>query len=174
MLDFRSLWEVALPFERFVAEARKQKELWEGNYRISRIPSWADRPEGLAEPRYLLALAEDWCVDTASTLPLLAKWAAQIPGLDFRILRRDSYPEVMDRYLTGGTRSIPIVVVLDDEFRELGHWGPYPAALGDWVMDHKPPVVTTEEFVKEKRTRYARDRGETTLREVGQVVERTS
>ena len=52
--------------------------------------------------------------------------ADAVPGLELRMLRRDQHPEVMDRYLTNGSRSIPIVIVLDEEFRELGHWGPRP------------------------------------------------
>lgn len=170
MLDYRRLWDEALPFPRFVALAEKQKDLWEGNYRLARVPEWARRPDGLGAPRRLLALAEDWCADTASTIPVLARWAHETPGLELRILRRDSYPAVMDRYLTNGTRSIPIVLVLDENFEVTGQWGPYPGDLGPWVSEHLPPVLPKEEFVKGKRTWYARDRGETTIREVGRLV----
>jgi hypothetical protein len=38
------------------------------------------------------------------------------------------------------------------------------------VAEHKPPALLKEEFVKGKRTWYARDRGETTLREVMGVL----
>ncbi len=170
MLDYRRLWDEALSFPRFVAEAEQQKELWEGTYRLARIPEWATRPDGVPLPRRLLALAEDWCADTASTLPVLARWAQETPGLELRILKRDRYPAVMDRYLTDGTRSIPIVLVLDQDFEVVGQWGPYPGNLGAWVAEHRPPVLSKEEFVKGKRAWYARDRGETTLREVGRLV----
>jgi hypothetical protein len=88
-----------------------------------------------------------------------------VPGISLRIIRRDEHPEVMNRYLTRGARSIPIVIVLDREFRELGHWGPRPAELQAWVMAHKD-TMPKEERYKEVRRWYARDRGETTLREV--------
>ncbi len=114
----------------------------------------------------LLVLAEDWCVDTSSTLPVLARWVEATPGLSLRILRRDDHPELMDRYLSDGRRSIPVVLVLDRDFNVLRHWGPYSAPLSEWVREHKPPALVKEEFVKGKRTWYARDRGETTLREV--------
>ena len=58
-----------------------------------------------------------------------------MPGLELRIVLRDEHPEVMDRYLTNGSRSIPIVIALDEEFRELGHWGPRPRELQAWVME---------------------------------------
>jgi hypothetical protein len=41
----------------------------------------------------------------------------------------------MDHYLTGTARSIPIVIVLDEDFRERGHWGPRPAALEEWARE---------------------------------------
>ena len=165
-LDFRGLWDQALDLDAFLATATEQKDLWAGTYRLARIPEWARITIPPGKERRLLALAEDWCVDTARTVPVLAKWAAEVPGVALRILQRDEHPDFMDLYLSNGARSIPVVVVLDNEFREIDHWGPYPGPLGDWVKDHKPPVLVSEEFVKGKRTWYARDRGETTLREV--------
>ena len=95
----------------------------------------------------------------------MAKLADQVPGLELRILRRDEYPEVMDRYLTNGSRSIPIVIALDEEFRELGHWGPRPRELQAWVMANRATIPKAELY-PQVRQWYARDRGETTLREV--------
>ena len=57
-------------------------------------------------------IAEDWCGDASNTIPILAK-LVELPGLELRVLRRDEHPEVMDRYLTDGSRSIPIVIALD-------------------------------------------------------------
>lgn len=168
-MDGQGYWEKGLTFDAFVGAASPlYRGLWEGVYRTAKVPAWA--AVDLPEPRRLLALAEDWCADTSSTLPILARWAEQAPGLTLRVLRRDEYPELMNRYLTNGTRSIPVVIVLDEEFRELGHWGPYPAPLGEWVREHKPPAVSKDEFVKGKRAWYARDRGETMLRELGALV----
>ena len=171
-LDFRTLWDTALDFNAFVAQAKEQQELWAGTYRLARIPDWARITIPAGKERRLLALAEDWCADTASTLPVLAKWAAEVPGLSLRILRRDEHADFMDQYLTAGARSIPVVVVLDNDFRALEHWGPYPGPLINWVQEHKPPVMVKEDFVKGKRTWYAKDRGETTLREVISLIDR--
>ena len=54
----------------------------------------------------LLVIAEDWCGDAANTIPVLAKWAEQVEGLELRIIPRDEHPQVMDRYLTDGSRSL--------------------------------------------------------------------
>ena len=71
----------------------------------------------------------------------------------------------MDRYLTNGARAIPIVIALDAEFRELGHWGPRPTELQAWVMANKGSIPKSELYPQIRRW-YARDRGQSTLREV--------
>jgi hypothetical protein len=168
MLDFRLLWQQALPFDQFVAASRDQRGLWEGVYRLAQVPEWARRPFAAGEVRHLLVLAEDWCGDACNTIPVVARWVEQAPGLSLRIIRRDEHPEVMDRYLTNGTRSIPIVIVLDRDFRELGYWGPRPRDLQAWVMAHKD--LPKDERYREVRRWYARDKGTSTLRELIEIM----
>jgi hypothetical protein len=165
MTDFKALWEMALPYQEFVTASREHKGLWEGIYRLVRVPDWAFQAVPLGTRRRLLVIAEDWCGDASSTIPIVARFADAAPGMDLRILRRDEHPELMDRYLTNGARSIPIVIALDESFRELGHWGPRPTALQAWVLENRPLVPKAELYPRIRRW-YARDRGETTLKEV--------
>jgi hypothetical protein len=113
----------------------------------------------------LLVIAEDWCGDASNTVPILARLGDEADCLEMRIIKRDEHPQVMDRYLTNGSRSIPIVIALDQDFHELGHWGPRPSELQAWVMANKDRMPKTELYPETRRW-YARDRGETTLREV--------
>lgn len=164
-LDFRALWDQALPYGEFVAASTEHRGLWEGVYRIAILPEWTRGLDASAAPRRLLVLAEDWCGDASNTVPIVARLAEQVPGLELRVLRRDEHSEVMDKYLTNGARSIPIVIALDADFRELGHWGPRPHVLQDWVMANKERIAKAELYPQVRRW-YARDRGESTLREV--------
>lgn len=165
LAGFRELWDQALSYQRFVQESEQHRGLWEGIYRLMRVPEWAFQAVPPGTLRRLLVIAEDWCGDASSTIPILARFADAVPGMELRILRRDEYPELMDRYLTNGSRSIPIVIVLDEAFRELGHWGPRPAELQAWVLANRPHVPKAELYPQVRKW-YARDRGETTLREV--------
>jgi len=165
MQDFRMLWDEALTFEAFLAASTKHKGLWEGIYGIARIPEWAAAAVPAGVERKLLVIAEDWCGDASSTVPVVAKLAATVPGLELRVILRDQHPELMDQYLTNGSRSIPIVIALDESYHELGHWGPRPRELQAWVMEHRLTVPKSELY-PQVRQWYARDRGETTLREV--------
>lgn len=166
MTDFRSLWSDALTFEQFVAaSAPEHTGLWEGIYNLARVPAWAiDAAAGLP-PLRLLALTEDWCGDAANSVPVLARWTDATATVELRLLRRDEHPDLMDRYLTNGSRSIPIVIALDAEFNELGHWGPRPVELQEWVMANKA-IIPKSELYPQVRRWYSRDRGNATLREV--------
>ncbi|MGH7497310.1 MAG: thioredoxin family protein [Gemmatimonadales bacterium] len=165
MIDFGSLWDKGLAFDVFVAASEKQRGLWEGLHRIAVVPAWAVNAVPAGVKRKLLVIAEDWCGDASSTIPIVARLAEAVPGLELRIIRRDEHAEVMDQYLTNGSRSIPIVIALDENFRELGHWGPRPVVLQSWFVANRPTVPKAELYPK-VRSWYAHDRGESTLREV--------
>jgi hypothetical protein len=164
-LDFRTLWDQALPYHDFVAASTEHRGLWEGIHRIAVLPEWSQLLDASGARRRLLVIAEDWCGDASNTVPILAKLAENVSGLELRVLRRDEHPEVMDQYLTNGSRSIPIVIALDEDFRELGHWGPRPAALQDWVLANRATIAKPDLYPQVRKW-YARDRGESTLREV--------
>ena len=166
MLDFRKLWQDGLSFEAFVASCKAQHcGLWQGVYNLARVPEWARNAVPSGAARKLLVIAEDWCGDASNTVPIVAKLADAVPGLELRVILRDANPEVMDRYLTNGSRSIPVVIVLDENYQELGHWGPRPTELQAWVMANRAILPKTELYPKVRKW-YAKDRGETTLREV--------
>ncbi len=167
-IDLATVWADAMTFDTFLRESVEHKGLWEGIRRLARIPDWA-LDEVTDDDRRRLLVADDWCGDASSTIPILAKWAAQAPGLELRIIKRDEHPAVMDRYLTNGARAIPIVIVLDETNHELGHWGPRPAELQTWVGANRDRIPK-DELYPEVRRGYARDRGVSTLCEVAAVA----
>ena len=83
MPDFRELWDLALPYERFVAASEHHRGLWEGIYRLMRVPEWAFQAVPPGTRRRLLVIAEDWCGDASSTIPIVARFA---DGAEIRIL----------------------------------------------------------------------------------------
>ena len=166
MLDFKALWEKALPFDSFVASCKAEHcGLWKGIHKLARIPDWALAAVPPRAGPKLLVIAEDWCGDASNTVPIIAKLVDLAPGLGLRVIPRDENLELMEQYLTNGARSIPIVIALDESFRELGHWGPRPAQLQAWVMANRGTIPKAELYPQVRKW-YARDRGESTLREV--------
>ena len=165
-LDLEELWGRSLTVREFLEGAKEPyRSLWEGIYRNARAPEWSAGAVPKGTVLRMIMLAEDWCMDTNNTAPFLARFAEAVPGVSLRFLLRDENPDVMNRYLYSGSRSIPVVIILDEAYRELGHWGPRPSELQAWVKENKE-TLSKEERLLHTRKWYARDRGETTIREV--------
>ena len=164
-------WDAAAPFPAYLESVGEHPELWRGLYRRARIePSALARAEALAPGWKLLVLSEDWCGDAANTLPVLAALADQASTLDLRVLGRDAHPALMDAHLTGASRSIPVVMLVDADGRERGWWGPRPAELQRWVLEEGLAMDKDARY-KQVRTWYARDHGRTTVDEVLTLLE---
>jgi len=118
----------------------------------------------LRTSRELLASALAWQLQERKFGGLTAATKRKL-----RVLARDEFPEVVNAYLTNGTRSIPIAIGLDEEFRELGHWGPRPLPLQAWMLANKAMIPSPQRYAYARQW-YARDRGVTTLEEMLNVV----
>ncbi|MGE0439682.1 MAG: thioredoxin family protein [Gemmatimonadales bacterium] len=169
-IEFSVLWAEALPWATWVHPDMKNFQLWDGIYQRYQLPAWAAERAARLPGLRLLALAEDWCGDAANSLPVIQRLVEAAPGGELRLLARDRYPAVMDRYLVNGSRSIPIVIRLDNEDDDVGHWGPRPAELQTWVLANLHTMPSAARYA-EARKWYARDRGEATLRELLQAVD---
>lgn len=169
----RARYERALTLEQFVAGAAANQELWASFAKRKVASSDAvDRMNRLSARRHLLVLLEDWCGDAVNTIPALAALAEASTTVDLRILTRDANIDLIDAHLTEGTRSIPIVIVLDEAYRELGWWGPRPRPLQSWVRSEGQALEKSARY-REVRRWYARDRAETTLGEILSLLEGT-
>ncbi len=170
-------WRQAFSWDEYAdSEILEHPELWSGVYRTVRIPEWAtERIAATGRDWNLLVLSEDWCGDASNTVPLMARLEEASPRLRLGILKRDENLDLMERYLTNGSRSIPIAIVLDDEFQPVARWGPRPAELQDFVLSEKRAGIRpSEKIYKDARRWYAQDRGETTLDELISAIESVS
>ena len=116
----------------------------------------------LNRPFKWIVLLETWCGDAAQNVPILAKMAACASGIDLVLILRDENPDIMDRYLTNQARSIPKLICLDPESeRELGCWGPRPAAIQSAFVSYKKqhPDMSHDHLMTQLHTLYAIDKG---------------
>ncbi len=171
----KARYESGSTFEPYVASARSNADLWTTMYRLARVPdAIVERVRALPSRLHLLVLNEDWCGDAVNTVPAIAKLATLVPErVDLRILGRDANPDLMDAHLTGTSRAIPVVIVLDDDYVERGWWGPRPAALQAWAVGPGKALEKAERY-REIRRWYARDRALTSLDEITSVMEKAA
>ncbi len=167
----RARYECGETFADFMARPKPDAQLWMGILkRVTIPPEMSARVEALGGRWRLLALSEDWCGDSINILPIVARLADSVTNMELRILGRDANPDIMDAHLTGTSRSIPIVILLNNKFHECGWWGPRPFALQRWVQEKGMRLTPTERY-REIRSFYARDRGATTIEEIVSMLE---
>lgn len=171
MIVTRTRYDAAPDFTEYLASVTANIALWPAMYRTARVgPETVERARELPGKWKLLALTEDWCGDAVNALPILARLVEQVPNFELRLLGRDSNPDLMNSHLTGSSRSIPVVMVFDEEMREVGWWGPRPTALQHWFVEEGRKLEKGERY-KHMRAWYARDRGRTIVDEVLCIVE---
>lgn len=113
----------------------------------------------LTQPLRWLILSEYWCGDAAQNVPALASIAKASEGrITLRLLYRDQYLDLMDAFLTNGTRSIPKVIQMDESGNVLSTWGPRPAAAQQLVKELKANPQTADTYAEQLHLWYARNR----------------
>jgi hypothetical protein len=172
-LDYRTYWESGVSWDDYLAnEIREHRGLWEAVWERSKVPAWAmEEARGAGGEWKVLVISEDWCGDASNTVPVIARLAESLPNVEMRVVKRDEHPALMDRHLTNGSRSIPLAVILRPDFTVAGQWGPRPTQLQSWVLAEKKAAQRpVGDIYRDVRTWYARDRGESTIREVLAVI----
>ena len=127
----RARWDKGLTYDAFKAAMSRNKERFAQNEsRVVLDPETVKVFKGLPKTLRVLVLAEDWCGDVVANLPILGRLAKEVGTLDVRVFYRDQNLDLMERWLNQGKyQSIPVFVVFDENFRELGHWIERPASV---------------------------------------------
>lgn len=99
----------------------------------------------IAAPQHWILITEPWCGDAAHSVPFIAKMAEQNPLIHLELELRDSAPFRIEQYLTNGGKSIPILIVKDEDGNDLFHWGPRPKELQEQFLTLKEKGVAFEE-----------------------------
>ena len=119
-----------------------------------------------------LVLTESWCGDAAQTMPMMNKVAELSDNISFKVILRDENLEVMNRFLTNNTMSIPKLVMVENATGEiLGEWGSRPKTATQMVIDYKIEHGTlSPEFKEELQVWYNKDKGQSTLSDLMELL----
>ena len=120
-----------------------------------------------------LVLTESWCGDAAHAMPVMNKLVEQAKNLDFKILYRDENKELMNRFLTNGTMSIPKLIAFDNETQEvINDWGPSPLIIINKTKEFKATHgALTPEFKKEIQVWYNQNKGKCIASDLLKLIE---
>ncbi len=122
----------------------------------------------LKEQWWWVLITEPWCGDAAWSTPALYMIASCSDKIDFRILLRDSHPEVIRQYHTNGGGAIPKLVCLRaGDLAEIGTWGPRPQVLQEQVVRFKEAAdFDFKESVRKVHQWYEEDKSNTLQEEM--------
>lgn len=115
--------------------------------------------KSISEKMTWLIITEGWCGEAAQIVPVIEKLAEENELIQTKFILRDENLEIMDMYLTNGkSRSIPIILLINQEGNVIGKFGPRPAAAQE-LIDQLKEEGADGEMVKEKlHLWYARDK----------------
>lgn len=115
-----------------------------------------------------LVISEGWCGDSAQLVPVIYKMAALSPNIDFKMVFRDENDELMNLFLTNGTKSIPKLIILDKNTLDiLGDFGPRPQGAKQLIVDYKAQHGVVDDKGKAAlHMWYLHDKGLTIQKEI--------
>ena len=112
-----------LTWTEYLAQMGDTRARTEDNYRKAGLTEEERRFfAGISQVRYMLMLAENWCGDVHRSSPVIARIAEAMPNCELRVFFRDQNLDLTDCFLNNGYRSIPVVVLFDQDWNEIGRW----------------------------------------------------
>jgi len=120
-----------------------------------------------------LALTESWCGDAAHVMPVFNKLAELNNAIDFKVLLRDENEDLMNLFLTNGNKSIPKLIMIDNDSGEvINSYGPRPSTATKMVNTYKEEHgKLTSEFKEDLQHWYNKDKGQNTIKDLINILE---
>ncbi|RQP10456.1 MAG: thioredoxin family protein [Parapedobacter sp.] len=124
----------------------------------------------ITAPQQWLVITEPWCGDAAHSVPFIQLIAQQNPLISVEYELRDSLPFRINQYLTNGSKSIPKLIMRDEEGRDLAVWGPRPAACQLLYDRLKAEGADFETQKVELQNWYNADKGQSVQQELCELI----
>src|SRR5690554_1293196 len=82
--------------------------------------------KSIDSPQNWIVITEPWCGDASHIVPFIELMARENDLIQVSYELRDSEPFRINNYLTGTSKSIPILIIQDKEGKDVKVWGPRP------------------------------------------------
>lgn len=111
------------------------------------------------EPQKWIVITEPWCGDAAHSVPQLFKISELNENIELIIQLRDEEPFLIEQYLTNGGKSIPKLVIRNQNDQDIAVWGPRPEKLQELFYQYKEEGVAMDEIKETVQKWYNVDKG---------------
>jgi len=189
-MNIKKFWEEGVTYEEYLEKAQQsidhpktqaEKDFHEyyelGLQRMNRMGKIykpdSHQTEKLKKKNFsgkILIISEPWCGDASQAIPVIVKFFEKN---EVRITYRDQEPSLINDFLTNGTsKSIPIVIFLNDQFKVISSWGPRPEHGKELFLKHKKDPITynEEQLHNDLQVYYAKNKGFDTIKEILNLI----
>lgn len=173
-IDYQGLYAKGVRFPDFLENARARRDEWRVHYNDATVaPDLITRMRALPEKRRLLVVTEDWCSDSANTVPYIARLVDGAPErLDMRLINSQLGTPLMEAHRTpDGRAATPTVVVLGADGHVIGTWTERPPSIQTWFLE-KQKTTMQKPLHDELLEWYANDAGKTTVAGIADILGR--
>ncbi len=120
-----------------------------------------------------LVLVESWCGDAAQSLPIINKFSEANSKIDLKVILRDENDDLMNRFLTNGSKSIPKLIVIEKNSNKvINTWGPRPKPAVSLLKEYKEVHGKIDEHIKkELQYWYHYDKGTSVENELVELLD---
>lgn len=122
----------------------------------------------------VVILTEAWCGDSAQNVPWLEHFInASHPKMESFYFFRDEHPELMNQFLTNGSRSIPKCIFFEKATGVvLDTWGPRPTEIKNWLAEFRAanPEISKHDWEIELHKYYTKNKGAAILSDLQELI----
>ena len=115
-------------------------------------------------------ITEPWCGDAAHSVPFIKLAADLNPLVKLNIVWRDTPPFMIENYLTNGGKSVPKLVIRDEDGNDLAIWGPRPLECQNIYQNLKEQNASFDEIKITLQSWYNKDKGESIQKELMTLI----
>jgi len=167
------LFEGGKTWPQFLAGVSAQRDLWtKTESAVTVPPAVIERAKRASRGLQLLVVSEDWCPDSAYSVPYVAR-LAQSAGIPLRVLDRTAGESLMAAHRTSDGRTVTPTIVLARNGRDVGAWIERPAELQQMFFSMSTNAENAKRF-SQRHLWYESDGGVTVLKEVLALIEQTN
>jgi hypothetical protein len=160
-------------WEQFLSGVSAQREVWLKTESAVTVPlDFIERAKKASRGLQLLVVAEDWCPDSAYSVPYVAR-LAQSAGIPLRVLDRAAGEPLMAAHRTSDGRTATPTIVLLRNGRDAGAWVERPTELQQMFLSMSTSPENAQRF-SQRHLWYESDGGLTVLKEVLALIEQTN
>lgn len=125
--------------------------------------------KAIKKPQTWIVITEPWCGDAAHSVPFIEMIAQENPLITTVYELRDTDSRIED-YLTNGSKSIPKLIMKDENGVDIGVWGPRPQECQAFFLKSLEDKTDLNKVKETLQLWYNQDKGAGIQQELIQII----